>query len=619
MADKKMAKLKSKLGCISTLFTCFNPSKKKSRKEKKNAVDIDNVEKLDKLEKLDIINEQTTLEKHIEKRPISPNIGSCGSVTSARSGRSSVFFETNEGTDDQWYQEVNSFDSFVTHEIDGQFFFSAKDDPKISQEAFEGIHLYPPIPTVVVDSAPTTPVTTTNMKTLLRSYQYGEEDVQQLQQNKDATEKAGLALEHQAQRLMSITEKQDANEIFDCTNVLLEELKIPGVVSEKGFPGALTEEELEAVKRFQSELKSRDPIYSEIVRSFSVVEKEAYSLCRWLRARKFDVDAVFEMLDEAKEHYEKAKKHDFYPNLEESLGFSRDVFLSQYPEVYSGNARNGCPVMYTKLGSIQPEGIKCLVLVEDADRFFWNGNMHGYTDRLEEGRRINPNFLRTENITVYDLEGVSRSQVNSDTLDMVKVGAKVMSCFPETLHCLLIINAPSWFGLVWSVVRKLIDARTASKIEVFTSSKKGFARMRDLIDNSQIPSDYGGTGPSLAQAASGVVSATPRSASNPQDRNKVVVLNKVMHLKNRQEKSKDFTLEECQTMTVTIYTRCKNGAKASIIREGSESPMIEKDVVGEEEDKPYSMVLGEVKGPGNFEVRLKSISGPGVFLTLGKV
>ena len=202
---------------------------------------------------------------------------------------------------------------------------------------------------------------------------------------------------------------------------------------------------------------------------------------------------------------------------------------------------------------------------------------------------------------------------------MVKVGAKVMSAFPETLHCLLIINAPSWFGLIWSVVRKLIDARTASKIEVFTSSKKGFARMRDLIDNSQIPSDYCGTGPSLAQAASGVVSATTRSASNPQDRNKVVVLNKVMHLKNRQEKSKDFNLEEGQTMTVTIYTRCKNGAKASIIREGSESPMIEKDVVGEEEDEPYSMVLGEVKGPGNFEVRLKSISGPGVFLTLGKV
>jgi hypothetical protein len=596
------AKLKSKLGCISSLFICFDSSKKKHKKEKKNAATKH--AQNNKCDGNEIIQ---------DKRPVSPpNINSFGSGTS---GKSSVFFETNEGTDDQWHH-VDSFDSFVTHEIDGQFFFSAKDDPTIPQEVFEGIHLYPPIPTVEVDPALKSPISVTNMKSLLRSYQHREEDdVQQSQQSKEATELAALALEHQAQRLMSLDGKKGVNDIFNSTNLLLEELKIPGVkVCEKGFPGALTDEELAAVERLWSELKSRDPIYNEIVRSFSAVEKEAYSLCRWLRARKFDVDAVFELLDGARQQYELAKKHDFYPNLEESLGFSRAVFLSQYPEVFCGNARNGCPVMYMKLGSIQPEGIKCLLLLNEADRYFWNGMMHNYTDRLEEGRRINTNFVRCENMTIYDMEGVSRSQVNSDTIEMVKVGAKVMASFPETLHCLLIINAPSWFGLVWSVIRKLIDPRTASKIEVFTSSKKGIARMRDLIDDSQIPSDYGGTGPSLAQAASGV------SAAKPQDSSKVVVLNKVMHLRgNNQEKSKNFDLKEGQTMTVTMYTRCKNGANAAIIREGSDSPILEKDVVGEEEDKPYSTVLGDVKGPGNFEVRLKSISGPGIFLILGNM
>jgi hypothetical protein len=600
---KKMtAKLKkSKLGCISSLFICFDSSKKKHKNEKKNAVHVDN-------------NKSDGKEIALDKRPVSPpNIDRCGSTTS---GKSSVYFETHEGTDDQW--DADSFDSFVAHEIDGQFFFSAKDDPSIPQEVFEGIHLYPPIPTVEVDPALRSPISVTNMKSLLRSYQFGEEDdVQQSEQFQEATELAALALEHQAQRLMSLDSKQNVNDIFNSTNLLLEELKIPGVkVCEKGFPGALTDDELKAVERLWSELKKRDPIYNEIVRSFSPVEKEAYSLCRWLRARKFDVDAVFELLDEARQHYEIAKKHNFYPNLEESLGFSRATFLSQYPEIYCGNARNGCPVMYMKLGSIQPEGIKCLLSVEEADRYFWNNMMHHYTDRLEEGRHINPNFLRTENVIIYDMEGVSRSQVNSDTMDMVKAGAKVMLSFPETLHCLLIINAPSWFGLVWSVVRKLIDARTASKIEVFTSSKKGMARMQDLIDNSQIPSDYGGTGPSLAQAASEVSAG----ASKPQDSSKVVVLNKVIHLRgSNQEKNKKIDLKEGQTMTVTIYTRSKKGAKAAITREGSDSPILEKDVVGKEEDRPYSTVLGDVKGPGNFEVQLKSISGSGTFLILGNM
>ena len=614
----KKSKLKSKLGCISSAFVCF-PKKKHKKKHLKNDSSRDGIEQPED------IKDDTTFEERPESPHCIGTFGSGGSVTSGRSvfsAKSSVYFETNEGTDDQWLEETNSFDSWFAHEIDGQFFFSAKDDPTISQNVFEGIHLYPPIPTIDVDPALKSPVSVTNMKSLLRSYQHREEDdyLQQSQKFDKATELAGTAMEHQAQRLMTVTfkDEKDADEIFNSTNLLLEELKIPGVISEKGFPGALTEEELKAVERLWSELKTRDPIYNEIVRSFSVVEKEAYSLCRWLRARKFDVDQVFELLEGAKQQYEDAKKHDFYPNLEEALGFSREVFLSQYPEVYCGNARNGCPVMYMKLGSVQPEGIKCLLSIENADRFYWNTMKHVYTDRLEEGRRINPNFVRTENMTVYDLEGVSRSQVNSDTFEMIKVGTGVMSSFPETLHCLLIINAPSWFGLVWSVIRKVIDARTASKIEVFTNSKKGMARMREMIDNSQIPSDYGGTGPSLAQAAAGI-SAGSTDASNPQNSSKVVVLNKVLHLKSHQEKCKEFVLEQGQTMTLKVYSRCHSGVTAKIVREGSESPVIEKEVVGEEEGKPYIVVLGDVSGPGNFEVRLKSISDPGVFLILGKM
>lgn len=77
-----------------------------------------------------------------------------------------------------------------------------------------------------------------------------------------------------------------------------------------------------------------------------------------MRARKFDVEKVFELLDQAKDGYKIAKEKGFYPNLEEELGFSRAVFLLQYPAVFSGNARNGCPVMYLRAGMIQPEGVK---------------------------------------------------------------------------------------------------------------------------------------------------------------------------------------------------------------------------------------------------------------------
>ena len=193
---------------------------------------------------------------------------------------------------------------------------------------------------------------------------------------------------------------------------------------------------------------------------------------------------------------------------------------------------------------------------------------------------------------------------------MIKVGNQVMTSFPETLHCLLIINAPSWFGVVWSVAKKLIDPRTASKIEVFTNSKNGLKRMVELIDESQISSDCGGMGPSLAKAASSEAGS------------KMVVLNKLLPLtKKTLENSYSFELTDARQVTLTIHTRCKEGAVAGLYISsatmGNETQMTEVDIVGEKDDVPYSRTIGVISEPGNFTVRLKGKSQPGVFLLLG--
>jgi len=264
---------------------------------------------------------------------------------------------------------------------------------------------------------------------------------------------------------------------------------------------------------------------------------------------------------------------------------------------------------------IQPDGIKCILSLDSVDRFFWNDVTFAFVNILKEGRRQNPQFVRTENITIYDLKGVSRSQVTSDTFEMIKVGNQVMSSFPETLHCLLIINAPGWFGFVWSVVKKLIDPRTASKIEVFTNAKQGAKRMEELIDNSQIPTDYGGNGLSLAEAASGGGSVDSSGAPS-----KMVVLNQLLSLGKgkHSEKSHTFELEDSKPFTLTVYTRCKVGASAALYRGADPEILVtEIDVVGDKDDVPYQRTLGAIQGPGRFTIKLKAKSVPGVFLVLG--
>ena len=129
--------------------------------------------------------------------------------------------------------------------------------------------------------------------------------------------------------------------------------------------------------------------------------------------------------------------------------------------------------------------------------------------------------------------------------------------------------------------------------------------MVDLIEESQISSDCGGMGPSLAEAASSEAGS------------RMVVLNKLIHLtKKSPDNSYSFELTDAKQITLTIYTRCKDGAMAGLYR--NETRVTELDVVGEDNDNdvPYSRTIGGIAGPGNFTVRMKG-KQPGVFLLLG--
>jgi hypothetical protein len=187
----------------------------------------------------------------------------------------------------------------------------------------------------------------------------------------------------------------------------------------------------------------------------------------------------------------------------------------------------------------------------------------------------------------------------------------------KTLHCLLIINAPSWFGLVWSVAKKLIDPRTASKIEVFTDSKKSLARMNELIDQTQIPLDYGGSGPALASSAAGV--PTDSSDDGSVGSRKVVVLNHLIKLSKKHLHQKyQFTLEKGQHCTLKVYTRCSTRVNVTLCKGDPDRVITDIHVVRDtgEEEEPYSRTIGACSGPGNFTVKLTG-SVPGNFLILG--
>mmetsp|Transcript_29040 Transcript_29040/g.47970 ORF Transcript_29040/g.47970 Transcript_29040/m.47970 type:complete len:559 (+) Transcript_29040:59-1735(+) len=338
-------------------------------------------------------------------------------------------------------------------------------------------------------------------------------------------------------------------------------------IVERGYPGVLTPEEVTECQRFYKEIKQRNGVHQEIVYSCSDVELEPYTLCRFVRATKFDTDKMLARLeDEAfAERWREAKRADFYPDLEQSLNCSISTLFSQYHFLYCGNAKNGCPVSYMKTDSINTEGLLCLMTVEDTQKFFWHQFVHVFKPLLHKALAKDSNFVRCEAVAVLDLKGASSSQLNADATEVIKHMTGIADYFPETLHCMIIINAASWFSMAWTIIKRFIDPRTARKIEVYSNAEKGKRRLMELIDANQLPSNFGGTGLSTHEEIQG------RGKSSVDSRTARQIV-KLIHLKKGSDVSRcELKLEHDEVMKIKVYTRSVCTASFSITNNEGQS------------------------------------------------
>ena len=155
-----------------------------------------------------------------------------------------------------------------------------------------------------------------------------------------------------------------------------------------------------------------------------------------MRATKFNADEILARCVENQPLFDEAKAKDFYgPDLEEHLGCPYSVFLSQYPFLSVGLAKNGSPVNYFRIGNINPEGIMCLITIEQLKSYFWYSFMHSFKDKIRESQAKNQDFCRCEGINVLDLGGLSANALTTETMEVIKICSKVSDFFPEVRMC----------------------------------------------------------------------------------------------------------------------------------------------------------------------------------------
>jgi hypothetical protein len=344
--------------------------------------------------------------------------------------------------------------------------------------------------------------------------------------------------------------------------------------------------------KFRDVVDRRGGEFRNTVYSFTSQEGEAYTLTRWLRARKYVYEDVVKMVEEATECRSQSRVHDYYPDPVAALGIHPCIYIRQFPQLYAGFAKNGCPIFISKPGMLNIDAVECVTSLDSIVNYHWHVMQHDYLKKLLAYKCKNINFVRFETITILDLDHLKPSQLNSRTLGIIKKQSSIDSlCFPETMNKMIIVNAPRFFSITWKIIKGWLDPRTSGKIEIFSSKVTMKERLLQLVDAVQLPEDYGGTAENTT---------TTMDRNIPSDM--IRIATKLLTF--RIHDSHLFQLNKEEELDILVHTRGKYGATFNVYDDNKERIISGVDVIHQGKDDV------ETEMPTQAKLNVSRISGP---------
>ena len=336
----------------------------------------------------------------------------------------------------------------------------------------------------------------------------------------------------------------------------------------QGYPGELTEEELETCLKFREELKKRDPAFKEMVMAMHPHENEAFALCRFLRARDFVYEEVFTMMEEQIGDWHEVKEKDpnffkdFATTIPEFNGCPLPVFLTQMPVLHMGIGKNGAIITYFRAGHVNVPGVECIVGdLTNALPFTWNRLYHGAREAMkrEIARSDTTNTtVLAEKILIVDLKGDS-VLFTTQGLPFLRLSPSAGNCFPENINRTYLLNAPFSFSIIWAAAKRILEERTLNKIGFFTTIAKAKRDFFQHIDSDQLCSNYGGTGMSFDE----LIAQRQREYAHKEGVVRYVV--ELMYMTGR---SLEFAFDLAsieKVDSIVVYSRSKNKCEMSVV------------------------------------------------------
>ncbi|KAG2432808.1 hypothetical protein HXX76_008542 [Chlamydomonas incerta] len=213
----------------------------------------------------------------------------------------------------------------------------------------------------------------------------------------------------------------------------------------------------EAVEEFRRRLVELDPGLWDPQRH------DFFTLRRFLRARAYHTARAVDMW---RAHLEWRRANDVDHVLQDFSFPERSEFLRHAPQGYYHTDRLGRPVYVQLLGAAELGALKRIATEDRMFRFMVHEHEYVCKVMLPLCSRLAGRHVGTI-FNIVDVKGLRLSQLTPETLRFFQRVTKMdQDHYPEMLAHVAVINAPPVFRLVWGAVRRFLEPRTQSKIQI---------------------------------------------------------------------------------------------------------------------------------------------------------
>ncbi|THV03808.1 CRAL/TRIO domain-containing protein [Dendrothele bispora CBS 962.96] len=282
-----------------------------------------------------------------------------------------------------------------------------------------------------------------------------------------------------------------------------------------GHVGHLTttqEESLEAFKKMLVDAGLYRPVAEG---EESKASHDDATLLRFLRARRFEPAKALKQFSDTASWRKRHRVDKLYAE------FPVEEFESSkryYPRWTGRRDKGGRPVYVYKLAAIEPftkeihsvsaerRYERIVALYEVMMRFVaplcsYLEHSDGTTTTTTANGDKKPPFDPpiSSTTSIIDLSSISLSAMWSLRSHLQEASRLATANYPETLHAIVVVNAPGFFGRIWGWISNWFDEVTRNKIHILTkdqldpsSPSYETSPLFQLIDKKNIPKEYGG-------------------------------------------------------------------------------------------------------------------------------